>query len=491
MIAPTIHDIPHRDTLDRLLAQTAHLGSETRGITEVSESARHVPGNDGPDRPHLHVYGRMLEFPLEALPPAAAEYAFALTRNGLPAQYVGPSMLAVLATAIGGRVQVEVNEDARSARASLWIALVGEPGSAKTPSILKVRQPLDELDTRKAANYRQEREAWRGLSRADQQRTPKPTLQRLTVGDATIEVLIRALDQNPSGLGVLHDELAGLVKSLGQYKRGGGSDRAHLLSMWSSSPVSYDRVTDEVFIYLPAPVLSILGGIQPGLLNLLDGDDGLSGRWLYSTCPNEATEYDDEHSLRHQKAEWGQLCRDVLRGARGKDRTITLTDDERARFTSVRKRMDKMCGKEDGLVRHWLAKAADHYLRLTLVLAESRNPGSGRIGMDAMDGAEMLLEYFLEQVRRLPVKHENLMLAPYLRGMDEAVDRLASWLGRQPGRVASRRDILRNHVGGVRTSDEAHKLLERYEQVYPGHVVSMVSGGQATELVHAPGHEAV
>jgi hypothetical protein len=80
------------------------------------------------------------------------------------------------------------------------------------------------------------------------------------------------------------DELAGWIGSFNQYKKS-GSDEAHFLSIWSGKAVRVDRKTDEQFLYIENPNLSIVGGIQPGiLLRKLRGehlDNGLAQRFLY------------------------------------------------------------------------------------------------------------------------------------------------------------------------------------------------------------------
>jgi hypothetical protein len=63
------------------------------------------------------------------------------------------------------------------------------------------------------------------------------------------------------------------------------SIEAHFLSIWSGKAVRVDRKTDEQFLYIEKPNLSIVGGIQPGtLIRKLRGEhlgNGLAQRFLY------------------------------------------------------------------------------------------------------------------------------------------------------------------------------------------------------------------
>jgi hypothetical protein len=469
-----VSQAPTREELDRRIATTANLGDKTRGATSARDFARPTGG----EQPRLRVVRNA--FPLEALPPAAAEYAFRLSENGIPTEYVGPALLGCLAGAVGGRAKVEVNEGAWSERAALWIALVGESGTLKSPAVRAARAALDDLQRPRLEKWRQDLDVWKALPRGEQVRTPKPKLSRLVVGDATIEALARTLADNSGGLILISDELASLVRGLDQYKPKGGNDRPHLLSMWSGEPMIIDRVSgDGDPIYVPEPTLSVLGGIQPAMLKLLDGDDGLPGRWLYSNFPdNHDTDPEILSGLAKESSAWGGLVREIVT-ARHIQRTITLDGDGRERVTVIRKRMRTLWRGETGHVRYWAAKGGSHFLRLALVLSEARRPAGGNIDRSSLDAAEMLLDYFTAEVQTLPVKQHNLMTAPYQRGQDEAVDRLETYARQQSDHRVSRRDVQMRHIAH-RTKEELTRLLERYEATHPGHVVTEWDRGERT-----------
>lgn len=476
---------PTREELDARLAATAHLGIDTRGVKSGRELRSEVTlAVDG--RPRLRVVRN--PFPLEALPPAAAEYAFRLSENGMPTAYVGPALLGCLAGAVGGRAKVEVNEGAWSERAALWIALVGESGTLKSPAIRAARAALDDLQQPRLERWRQDFEAWKLLPRGDRERTPKPKLSRLLVGDATIEALARTLADNSGGLILISDELGSLIRGLDQYKSKGGNDRPHLLSMWSGEPLIIDRVSgDGDPIYVSEPTLSILGGIQPAMLKLLDGDDGLPGRWLYSNFPdNHDADPEILSGLTKESSEWARLVREIVT-TRHIQRTVTLDDYGRERLTVVRRRMHAMWSRETGHVRYWAAKGGSHFLRLALVLSEAGRPAAGNIDTRALDAAETLLDYFTAEVHALPVKQHNLMMAPYQRGQDEAVDRLETYARQQSDYRVSKRDVRHRHIAGCRTTADVDALLKRYGETYPGHVASEWDRGDRT-WIYAEGY---
>jgi len=66
-----------------------------------------------------------------------------------------------------------------------------------------------------------------------------------------------------------------------------------------------------------------------------------------------------------------------------------------------------------------------------------------------------------------------------------AIDLLVQWLEDRGG-TATRRDLLRAHVAGVRTAKDLDALLERYESVYPGCVREETSRGGRRVVITSP-----
>ena len=108
---------------------------------------------------------------------------------------------------------------------------------------------------------------------------------RCWASDTTVEALVGILQDNPRGLLVYRDELAGWVRSMDQYKGGKGSDRQHWLNLWSTDEVVVDRKSrmGEPII-LAKPFVSLFGGIQPAMLGELRAgmEDGLMDRFLFA-----------------------------------------------------------------------------------------------------------------------------------------------------------------------------------------------------------------
>ena len=119
----------------------------------------------------------------------------------------------------------------------------------------------------------------------------KPIERRYRVNDATVEKLVELLVENPRGLLVYRDELAGWLRGLD--KVGREMDRAFYLESWNGyGSFTTDRIGRGT-IHVDAVCLSLLGGIQPNKLqsyvaDALDGgtgDDGLLQRFQLAVYP--------------------------------------------------------------------------------------------------------------------------------------------------------------------------------------------------------------
>ena len=94
----------------------------------------------------------------------------------------------------------------------LWAAIIGRPSSGKTPAIDAIMDPLkpiekDKIELFDAAlkTYQTEKES---CKKGDPQ-PEKPVCKRTVIGDTTTEALCLRLKENPQGLLLYRDELAG------------------------------------------------------------------------------------------------------------------------------------------------------------------------------------------------------------------------------------------------------------------------------------------
>jgi hypothetical protein len=335
--------------------------------------------------------------------------------------------------------------------------------------------------------------AFRPLRDHDAQLTDDDAGPELLLGDCTLEALARSLKAS-GGAGALDlDELHVLLKGLGEYKRGGGGDRGRFLALWSGAPWTYTRVgsggkdRNAVNLRIPRPVVVTCGGLQPQLHALLgDDESGMRPRWL----PHLATMPDSIGNLSVScvAPDWQLLLGHNLLPQRGAARIWRLNPGARATFERYREGWKvKARGIERGSVTGALVKADVHLARVALTFAEAEQPAEGGdVGSELIERAAGIVEFTLNCWRALP-EHESLALSRRDETLDGGVTKLAAWL-EEHGGTATRRELQRARVAGVRTPDDLDALLRRYEATYPGTLTEQrpERGGLPFVIVRAP-----
>lgn len=194
--------------------------------------------------------------------------------TGVDPTVIGISCLVACAGAIndGFRIQPKAHETGWTESARLWGAIVGDPSSKKSPGIDKAIGPLKRIDHRLGLahkdvrrEYEEERQAWerkKGDKGPPPTRPPEP---RLLVSDTTIEALSDVMADNPQGIMVYRDELAGWFGSMDAYgAKGSSKDRSFWLEAYNGGSKRIDRVT-RGHIYVENCSVCLLGGIQPAV----------------------------------------------------------------------------------------------------------------------------------------------------------------------------------------------------------------------------------
>jgi hypothetical protein len=220
-------------------------------------------------------------FPVGVLPPKLARFVEdAAAALSCPADYLGVPLLALGGAAAGASRVLEIKPGWRE-RPALYCAIVGPPGSAKTPALKAVAAPVYAEQARLHQQYRREKVAH------EEEDGPKPTERAVFVSDVTVEKLADLLQGNPRGVAMIRDELTAWVSAMNQYKSRGGADRQFFLSAWAGEPVSVHRKNQQAGpVFVPHPFLAVVGGLPPDLLAHLRGDrhtaDGFLDRILFA-----------------------------------------------------------------------------------------------------------------------------------------------------------------------------------------------------------------
>jgi hypothetical protein len=246
------------------------------------------------DAPKMLVWGEAL--PIEApllpvpafdaevlLPPALKDWVLDVA-NRMPCavEYVAAAALVGVGTVIGARCAIKPKRcDDWAVVPNVWGGIVGPPSTKKTPSVSAAMKPLDRLIARareqhecnlkefeadalihqsriealqgeiKQAAKNERRGAQKKAASFDKLKSEllsaeagtdeRPTLRRYRTNDTTVEKAGELLRDNPFGLLIMRDELAGLLASW--EKEGREGDRAFYLEAWNgNSSFETDRI---------------------------------------------------------------------------------------------------------------------------------------------------------------------------------------------------------------------------------------------------------
>ena len=196
------------------------------------------------------------------------------------------AFLVALANCVPAGINYDVHGNGRfMVHAGLYAALVGDPGSAKTPLVNAALKPLQDIEARWAADHGAKMAAHAALGKAAPDAAP--SRRRKTINNATLEAVAKILHENPDGVFVTPDELTGWLGSIDRYQsggRGGSAESAFWLSAAEAKPYSFDRVTGGRSFLIPRAHVGILGGIQPAVLGKIIGElggDGLIQRFVF------------------------------------------------------------------------------------------------------------------------------------------------------------------------------------------------------------------
>lgn len=426
-------------------------------------------------------------FPLSALPqPLANLAAEAASAHGFPADFVAVPGLAVIAAAAGGCASLHVKRGFDQ-RPILWTGVVAPPGTGKSPAQALVTRSLRDADMRAAQDHARDYDDWEARGAEDTARGPEPLATRYVLDDYTVEAVAPIHVANPAGLLIEKDELAGLVKANDQYRGGKGADRQRLLSWWTGASQRVDRVkTGSRGVIVPAPTLCITGGIQPGVVDVLGGADGMAARFLLVYFPHLKASYPsfDESRIGAETA-WVRLVLGLIAGRERGDLTFTLSAPSAARFHAEQCALVDLRngGTLPTAACELAAKLDVHIARTACALHAAHRAMDQRVGLvvdpETIENAITIGRYFLSHCVAYAPAGPNLLATPQERQREIAVEALrASLLRTAVGRI-SRRDIMRKKIAGVRTMQDADKLLDAYDGVYGG-VVKVTRGGTQT-----------
>jgi hypothetical protein len=410
----------HPKAVDRLLTDLEGAPRwEAKGVEDYEASE---PTLTTPSTPIFGELPTAIPFPVDALPVVTRTFVSeAAAAIGCPPEMIAVPLLGTLSAGIGASRMVQLKRGWQEG-ATLFLAVVGRPGSKKSPAAKAATAPAWERQAELRRTYRDEREVYEDEESEDEEPAPgspdEPKLGRTVVEDTTTEALCQILEENPRGVLVGKDELTGWLRSMNQYKAGGkGSDRQVWLSLWSNHPTVIDRKGKAEPIFVPRPFVSLVGSVQPEVLpELARGpNDGLLDRFLVSYPELKRTPISDAEISNEASAEVKQLYGKLVDLRMSEDESgvpypavVPLSPDAWKVFKEVSDSLADEAyapGFPTPLVGAW-SKLEAYLARLSLILALCRvAEQGGEEQVEAWDVlmASGLVDYFKAHAHRVHV----------------------------------------------------------------------------------------
>ncbi|MDC0307711.1 YfjI family protein [Planctomycetaceae bacterium] len=453
-------------------------------------------------------------FPVDELPIEVASLVCeAATSIGCDPAMVAVPALAAMAGAIGRSRSLLVKQG-WFVPPVIWLAVVAESGSSKTPAIKAALAPLRDA-AREAiernhqllteweaalADYDAELKAWKkNKADAGEEMPAKPTapiLTRYIVSDATVESLAPILLDNPRGLLLDRDELATWLGSFDRYSGGKGADAGAWLSMHSAEGFTIDRKTGRRTIHVPAAAVSIIGGIQPAILREhLAGEhrqNGLSARLLMTAPPQSPKVWRDDEISEATMETYAGFIRRLLalwmpEGPHGPQPVyVEISGAAKAHYQQWYNSHNREASEQTGELRAAYSKIEELPLRLALILhCATTEDETEPIHPETMRAAIRIADWF---------KGEAVRVREIMAGasVENAQAELIQWIQRQGGEVTVR-ELQQSKRKLYPSSDDAESALRELSQSGIGTWETLPAGPQGghPKTVFRLAHDAI
>ena len=468
--------------------------AEVEALAESAEPMDMTPDElTKPTQPRIEPFQ---PFPVEALSePVAGFVSGGAEAIGCDPSFIALPMLVGFASAVGNSRRVELKRG-WTEPPILWGAIIGESGSTKSPALelalravrhrqeQAMREHAEAMRTYEAERLNHERDlaAWKRSKAGDAppEAPEPPTCDRCWTDDITIEALAKLLQDNPRGLLVIRDELAGWLHFDRYSANGRGGEAAKWLEMHGGRALVVDRKTSGT-IYVPQAAASVIGGIQPGILARYVGqehrDNGLLARLLLTMPPRRPKRWTEADIDPMAEAAIANIFEYLHRltpasDAEGEPRPLIVPltpEGKRAWIAFYNEHNEQQAGLTGDLAAAW-SKLEGYAARFALVHHLIREAVGGDVGAGinavSIAAGVKLSRWFAHEARRV-----YAMLAEDEDTRDRR--RLVELIEHRGGEVSVRDwQRMRSHRTAGAAEAELDGLataeLGRWEQVAPG-----------------------
>lgn len=376
--------------------------------------------------------------PLDVLPVPFQELINQLSdRYKFPKLFSLMYLLYAFSIAIGNNYRIRI-KDKWIEPAILYMAVVGLPGQTKTPVQSFFMAIFKELDRMNFEQWKADVKEWELKKKAATKEHPfedeKPKRKQYLLQDYTPEVLIKVLSDNWHGAGVMMDELAMMVGNMNRYNS--GNEVPMWLSFFNALAYSLNRKTSDD-LYVAHPFVSVIGGIQPGILKKLFAGDmqvnGWADRYIYGYAMDARKEVPDDEEVDtnlintytdavkfllaiHPKKVTNEKGNEV-----NIPRLLDLTPDAKRLYYDFRvanaEQVNNLNDEGAERLAGMYSKFDYHVIRLSFILQVLTDACNGRapteVTGDAVRGGIRLADYFKQHTNRVQALISSDPLAAY------------------------------------------------------------------------------
>ncbi len=345
-------------------------------------------------------------------------------------EFFSLAILVSCSAAMGYSVTIRFNDEFIEP-AIIFAIIIGKPNTGKTHPLKYALGPIIKKDEEIFQEYKQANREYKQKQKEDESSdSPVPQLSKIIIKDFTIEALCSQLKNSPRGVLLYMDEIMGCLRKMGQYT--GGSDITNYLGIWSKEAISVDRKTSEP-IRIPSPFLSIIGGIQTGILSELITKDllhcGFLDRFLFA-MPKDAkiTEWTNMNVSEELKEYYYQFIENLFAiplekiGDNTTSTMLDLSPEAKERIISWRNSTHKNTLQENEGETYVGAygKIDIYVLRFALILQmmyyAAGEDSMNSVGIRAVEGAICLANYFMQEAKNV---HELVFAKDVRQEMSE------------------------------------------------------------------------
>ncbi|UPT67169.1 MAG: YfjI family protein [Sphingobacteriales bacterium JAD_PAG50586_3] len=366
--------------------------------------------------------------------------------------YLGLPILIAASIAIGSKIRVEITEGWTEG-AVVHGVIIGEPASKKSPAVEAAIKPIRQFQIELDADGKY-----------------------LIITDTTMEALGEVLEENPHGILLLRDEIFGLIKSLNQYKSK-GDDVENFLGLNTQTPFIIKR-KGKTAIKVTLPFVSILGGLQTGLIQSFQNtdDNGLLERFVFAFPDKTPFKYNPVGIPNEAYEKYKAVLAWIFNKQAGSDlNIIKFSKDAQNAWNSWAAEYEKWMESIDvpSNMRGTCSKLFGFTARFSLIIeylkcAENK-VDIAEVSTSSLHHAIELTQYFAAQAHKVYHSFGANIL-------DKKVDSLVNWLKGRPNMTATARDILNNQVANLKTSDAVLDLFTELKTRGMGQLYSVNAG---------------